>query len=226
MFKVLVADDHAILRRGLKDVLAVIPEAKLIGEATNGAEVLEALRQEKPDLLIMDLSMPQTNGVELVHRVLSHYPALPILVFSMINDIKMVQSTLKAGVRGYVTKDSLPDELISAIRKVANGGKYIEHELAERMLFSHDQSSKPHHILTSRELEVFELLVQGRSVSEIAEQLKISNKTISTHKVHLLEKMNLKNIPELVRYAVEHGLFGWMQHGASGVEPPETARES
>jgi len=207
MIRVLLADDHAILRSGLKEILGVVPEVELAGEAANGAEVLDALRSDLPDLLMMDMSMPGISGIDLITRVVSHYPALPILVLSMINEVQVVQRALKAGARGYITKDRPPEELIVALRKVAAGGKYIERELAERMLFSQEEPERPHDILTSRELEIFELLVRGKGVNEIAENLCISNKTVSTHKVHMLEKLNMKNTAELVRYAVQQEMF-------------------
>lgn len=207
MIRVLLADDHAILRGGLKEILAVVPEVRLVGEAANGAEVLDALRNDVPDLLMMDMSMPGISGIDLIMRILGHYPALPILVLSMINEIQVVQRALKAGAKGYITKDRSPEELVAALRKVAAGGKYIEHGLAERMLFSQAESERPHDILTSREMEIFELLVRGKGVNEIAEGLCISNKTVSTHKVHVLEKLHMKNTADLVRYAVQQKLF-------------------
>jgi len=207
MIRVLLADDHAILRSGLKEILTVVPEVKLVGEAANGAEVLDALRQDTPDLLMMDMSMPGISGIDLISRIVSHYPTLPILVLSMINEVQVVQRALKAGAKGYITKDRPPEELIIALRKVACGGKYIERDLAEQMLFSQAEPDRPHDVLTSREMEIFELLVRGKSVNEIADTLCISNKTVSTHKVHVLEKLNMKNTAELVRYAVQQELF-------------------
>ncbi len=207
MIKVLLADDHAILRSGLKEIMGMVPEVKLVGEAANGAEVLETLRNGLPDLLMMDMSMPGISGIELISRIVGHYPSLPILVLSMINEVQVVQRALKAGARGYITKDRPPEELIIALRKVASGGKYIERDLAEQMLFNQTEPDRPHDVLTSREMEIFELLVRGKSVNEIADDLCISNKTVSTHKVHVLEKLNMKNTAELVRYAVQQELF-------------------
>ena len=212
MIKILLADDHAIMRSGLKGILARVPEFELLAEASNGSEVLDILCQknqshEMPDLLLTDLSMPGISGPELIERVKSLFPKLPVLVLTMFNEAQMVTRIIKAGADGYVTKDSPPEELIEAVRKVASGGKYIERKLAEQMLFNNASTETLHSKLSSRELEVLRLLLQGRSVNHIAEQLFISNKTVSTHKAHLLEKMGMNSMTELVRYSVQHDLF-------------------
>ena len=207
MISVLIADDHTILRSGLKEILAMAPEFKLMGEASNGNEVLSALRQEVPDVLMMDMNMPGVSGIDLIERVKSSYPTLILLVLTMLDDVQTAARTIKAGADGYITKDRSPEELISALRKVAAGGKYIEPRLAEQMLFNPADIAGVHSKLSSREQEVFLLLVKGESVNSIAERLFISNKTVSTHKVKLLEKMGLKNTTELVRYAVQYDLF-------------------
>jgi len=208
LIKVLLADDHAIMRGGLKRILATIPDLVLVGEVASGTEVLEVLRKQVPDLLLLDMSMPGISGVDLIMRIRGVYPLLPILVLSMHNEAQLVGRALKAGANGYITKDRSPEELIAALHKVAGGGKYIDADLAEQMVFSStSQHTVPHAILSDREMEVFRLLVKGKGVNEVAEILAISNKTVSTHKVHLLEKMNMKSTAELIRYAIEHELF-------------------
>jgi DNA-binding NarL/FixJ family response regulator len=207
MIKVLLADDHALMRDGLKRIIGLAPEMALSGEASNGSEMLDALRKIQPDLLLMDMTMPGISGVNLINRVRSFYPLLPILILSMHNEVQTVVRALKAGANGYITKDRSPDELLAALRKVATGGKYIDKELAEQMVFHSMDKKAPHSLLSDRELEVFHLLVRGKGVNEIANALAISNKTVSTHKVHLLEKLNMKSTAELVRYAVQHDLF-------------------
>jgi len=210
MIRLLIADDHAIVRGGLKQLIALDPDMQVAGEATCGAEVLERLRQQPIDLLLLDLNMPGISGTDLIARVKAHQPELPILVFSMHNEPLVASRMLKAGANGYITKDCEPDILLAAVRKVAAHGKYIDPGIAERMAFDATSTAErpPHARLSDRELQVFRLLITGQTVNAIAAQLSISNKTVSTHKTHLLEKLNLTSMAELMRYAMQHGLLG------------------
>lgn len=209
MIRLLVADDHAIVRSGLKQVFSLAPDLEVVGEAINGNEVLAFLRQQIPDLLLLDINMPGLSGPDLIARVKAHWADLPILVLSMHNEVQVAARVLKAGANGYVTKDSEMDVLLGAIRRVAGGGKFIAPELAEKLVFDMSiTSEKPAYMtLSDRELEVFRLLVAGKGVNDIAEQLCISNKTVSTHKTRLMEKLNLSGVAELTRYAMQHGLL-------------------
>jgi DNA-binding NarL/FixJ family response regulator len=207
MISVTLADDHAILRGGLKEILASVDGFDLIGEASSGSELIEMLRQRRPDVVMTDMHMPGICGIDLITRIHSQYPALPILVLSMLDEPQIASRAIKAGARGYITKDREPKEMLAALRRVAGGGKYIESELAERMLFDKDAVEAPHCALTDRERGVLDLLILGKDANEIADTLCISNKTVSTHKVNLLEKMKMKNTAELVKYAVQHGLM-------------------
>lgn len=209
MIRLLVADDHAIVRSGLKQVFSLAPDLEVVGEAINGSEVLAFLRQQIPDLLLLDINMPGLSGPDLIARVKAHWADLPILVLSMHNEVQVAARVLKAGANGYVTKDSEMDVLLGAIRRVAGGGKFIAPELAEKLVFDMSiTSEKPAYMtLSDRELEVFRLLVAGKGVNDIAEQLCISNKTVSTHKTRLMEKLNLSGVAELTRYAMQHGLL-------------------
>ncbi|EGI76966.1 response regulator [Hylemonella gracilis] len=210
MIRVMIADDHAIVRGGLRQLLSLAPDIEVQAEAVDGAQVLEGLRRELPDLLLLDVNMPGLSGPDLIARVKSHWPTLPILVLSMHNEGQVAARVLKAGASGYVTKDSEMEVLLAAIRKVAGGGKYIVPELAEKLVFDVSLGSGdrlPHETLSDREMEVFRLLLAGQGVNEIAEQLCISNKTVSTHKTRLMEKLNLGSTAELVRYAMQHGLL-------------------
>lgn len=209
MIRLLIADDHAIVRSGLKQVFALAPDLEVVGEAVNGAEVLAFLRQQQPNLLLLDINMPGLSGPDLIARVKAHWTDLPILVLSMHNEAQVAARVLKAGANGYVTKDSEMDVLLGAIRRVAGGGKFIAPELAEKLVFGMSQGGEklPHAALSDRELEVFRLLVAGKGVNDIAAQLCISNKTVSTHKTRLMEKLNLASVAELTRYALQHGLL-------------------
>ncbi|MDH5206352.1 MAG: response regulator transcription factor, partial [Hylemonella sp.] len=179
MIRLVIADDHAIVRGGLRQIFATVPDFEVVGEAVNGAEVLDWVRQQEADLLLMDLNMPGVSGPDLITRIRAHRPRLPILVLSMHNEAQVAARVLKAGANGYITKDSEPDLLLGAMRKVAAGGKYIVPELAERMVFdvSLPDQQAPHSQLSDRELEVLRLLIAGLSINSIAEQLFISNKT-------------------------------------------------
>lgn len=209
MIKLMLADDHAIVRSGLKQLLTLTPDIQVVAEAVDGATVLDGLRRQQPDLLLLDLNMPGLGGPDLIARIRSCWSDLPILVLSMHNDPQVAARVLKAGASGYVTKDSDMEVLQGAIRKVAGGGKFIVPELAEKLVFdvSLGKGKLPHQSLSDRELEVLCLLVAGKGLNEIAHQLCISNKTVSTHKTRLLEKMNLSGTAELVRYALQHGLL-------------------
>lgn len=208
MIRMLIADDHAIVREGLKQIIALAEDIELAGEAANGAEVLQQVRAGVFDLLLLDMSMPGISGADLIGRIKLCQAALPILVCTMHNEPQVANRALKAGASGFITKDSDPEKLLAAIRKVSAGGKYIDPAIAEQMVFAATSQNRelPHTLLSSREFEVFCLLVAGKSVNEIAGQLCISNKTISTHKVRLMEKMNLHNVADMVRYAVQHEL--------------------
>jgi DNA-binding NarL/FixJ family response regulator len=205
----MIADDHAIVREGLKQLFALVADISVVGAAVNGGEVLEALHHNPVDLLLLDMTMPGISGVDLITRVKAQNPQQKILVLSMHNEAQIARRALAAGASGYLTKDSDPEVLLAAIRKVAAGGRHIDASLVEALVFDSGDSSRqsPHEQLSERELQILRLLVQGRSVNEIAEALVISNKTVSTHKSRLMQKLNLNNNAELVRYGVEHALI-------------------
>ena len=209
MIRLLIADDHAIVRSGLKQIFALVPDFDVVGEAVNGGEVLERIRHTPFDLLLLDMNMPGISGADLITRVKAHRSDLAILVLSMHNEPQVASRALKAGANGYITKDCEPDILLTAIRKVATKGKYIDPDLAEKMVFDVTSTAlrPPHCLLSDRELEIFRLLTTGKGVNEIAAQLAISNKTVSTHKVRLMEKMALSSMADLMRYAMQHDLL-------------------
>ncbi len=206
--RILLADDHSIMREGLRQLFALMPDIEVVAEATTGAEVLETLRHATVDLLLMDMSMPGISGDDLISRVRSHHPTLAILVLSMHEEPQIAQRALKAGANGYLTKDQDSQTLLAAVRKVASGGRFIDPRLAERMAFEVSGVTRraDHLRLTNRELEVLRLLATGLRVGDIAQKLSLSDKTISTHKARMMEKMGFGSGAELVRYAVEHSL--------------------
>lgn len=208
MIRLLIADDHAIVREGLKQLVALTQDIEVAGESTNCSEVLQQAGSGIFDLLLLDINMPEISGIELIGLVKACQPALPIMIYSMHNEVHVAARAFQAGATGYFTKNSDPKMLMAAIRKVSGGGRYIDPVLAEQMALNSalPQQKLPHTLLSDRELEIFRLLVTGKSVNEIAEQLFISNKTVSTHKANLQEKTGLHNVADLVRYAVQHGL--------------------
>ncbi|RFO96965.1 DNA-binding response regulator [Rhodoferax lacus] len=209
MIRIVIADDHAIVRAGLKQMFAIIPEMEVVAEAVDGDSVLEALRHTRCDVLLLDLNMPSISGPDLIGRLKAHWPSQPILVLSMHDTAQVASRALKAGADGYVTKDSEPEVLLAAIRKVASGGRFISSEVAQRMALLATVSGDrlPHNALSAREFDVFKCLVKGLGVNDIADQLNISNKTVSTHKARLLEKMQMSSIAELTRYAMDNQLM-------------------
>lgn len=206
MTRILIGDDHALVRQGLRQVLNLVPDLELVAEAKNGLQVLEHIRESDPDLLLLDMNMPGLCGVELIKRARVEAPRLPILVLSMHGESHIAGRAIKAGASGYITKDSEPEMLIAAIRHVARGGHYIEPSIAERLLFSpsSDEHATPNMLLSDREYQVFLLLAKGRGVVEIGEALHLSAKTVSTHKARLMKKLGVKTLSDLVRYAMSH----------------------
>jgi two-component system invasion response regulator UvrY len=209
MIKILVADDHAIVRDGLKQILAETDDLRVLGEAANGQEVLQKSRAEAWDVLLLDLSMPGKSGIELIKQLKKEKPNLRILVLTMHEEHQYAVRALKAGAMGYLTKNSAASQLVAAIRKVAAGGAYVSPALAEKMaldLIPHTDVP-PHTLLSDREYQIFQMIAAGQTISEIAQQLSISVKTVSTHKSRIMEKMQLTNQMELIRYALRHNLL-------------------
>ena len=208
MPRLFIADDHTLVREGLKQLFAFADDMTVAGEAESGSQVLDAVRDGGFDLLLLDMTMPGISGVDLIARIRSQETKLPILVLSMHNEPQIVKRALKAGANGYLTKDSDPERLLAAIRKVANGGGYIDPAVAEQMAFDSAGGRREvlHERLSARELEVLRLLAKGLSVNQIADSFAVSNKTVSTHKARLMEKMGIRTNAELVRYAMTNGL--------------------
>ncbi|MCG2575447.1 response regulator transcription factor [Dechloromonas sp. XY25] len=205
---VLLADDHRIIRDGLRQILADTEDLAVNGEAANGIELMQLVREKEWGILVLDISMPGRSGLDLIRMIKDEKPSLPILVLSMHHEDQYAVRAIHAGASGYVTKESDSDLLVSAMRRVAAGGVYISDKVAELMVrgVRPNVEPLPHDLLSDREFQVFNMLVAGMGLSEIGSELSLSVKTISTHKTHILQKMSLTNTAELVRYAIAHQL--------------------
>lgn len=195
-----------MMREGVRRIISTANEMQVVGEAEDGLETLDALRKVECDVLMLDMTMPGVGGIELIQRVKEFKSDLPILVLSMHNVAKIAAAALKAGAVGYLTKDSDPEYLVDVINKVASGGKYIDPVVADKIVFEGVEEQLPHLSLSGREYEIFMMIVAGKSTSRIADELFLSPKTVSTHKKHIMEKMQMENAADMVRYAFEHHL--------------------
>ena len=204
--RILVADDHAVVRRGLRHIFAMSPDVVIAAEAVDGKDVIEKLRTTRVDVLLMDISMPDTDAVDLLKHVKAEHPQVSVLVHSMHAESPVASRMLKAGASGYITKDSEPEQLVGALRKVAAGGRYIGAELAEQLAFGGEAGKPLHELLSDRESQVLVLLASGKSLKAIAKELQLSPKTASTYKTRVMQKLKVVSDAELVRYAVAHQL--------------------
>ena len=206
--RVLIADDHPVVRQGLKQILAAEPDIVVVGEAKNADETLELARDLDWDVLILDYSMPGGNGLNILKEIKHALPQRPILVLSMHPEDSIALSVLRAGAAGYINKQCASDELTIAIRKAVNGKKYISSTLAEMLASELEDASKGllHDALSDREYRVMWMLASGRSIRQIADELLLSPNTVSTYRVRILKKLKLENNAELVRYAMKHKL--------------------
>ena len=208
--KILIADDHPIVRAGFKQVIADTPDMIVADEAGNGQEVLNFIRKKDYDCVLLDISMPGRSGLEVLKDLKSEKPKLPVLILSIYPEEQYAIRALRAGAAGYMTKASAPHELIAAIRKISEGGKYISESLAEKLTYylDGDASRPPHETLSDREYQVMLMIASGKTVTQVADELCLSVKTISTYRAHILEKMRMKNNAEMTLYAVQNKLVG------------------
>lgn len=208
MIKVLVADDHAVVRRGLRQILAETPDIMVGGEAATAAEVLRLVREQRWSVVVLDISLPGGSGLEILSTLRKECPTLPVLVLTVYSEEQYAVRAIKAGAAGFLTKESAPERLIDAVRKVANGGRWISAELAETLasVLAGEGSGAPHERLSDRELEVLKMLASGKTVSQVAQELSLSVKTVSTHRTRILKKMNMRTNAELTHYAVRSGI--------------------
>jgi two-component system, NarL family, invasion response regulator UvrY len=208
MIRVVVVDDHAVVREGLKRIISENPGMAVTGEAADGHEAINRIRESPCDVVLLDITMPNKSGLDVLKQLHSESPRLPVLVLSMHSEDQYAVRVLRAGAAGYLTKESAPDKLVQAIRKVVRGGKYVSPSLAEKLVFNLEEKTDkpPHEILSDREFQVLCMIGSGKTVTDIANELALSVKTISTYRVRILEKLNLKNNAELTRYAIKTGL--------------------
>jgi DNA-binding NarL/FixJ family response regulator len=209
MIRILVADDHAIVREGLKQILLGAEDFQVVREASNGAEVIQSIRDENYDAVLLDMSMPGRSGIDLIKQIKEEKPNLRILILTMHAEEQYAIRAFKAGAQGYLTKESAPAELVAAVRKVAANGMYVSNNLAEKLAFnlSAETDKLPHEKLSDREFDVFRRIANGQTLSEIAEQLSVSIKTISTHKTRILQKMEMQTQTDLIKYAITYHLL-------------------
>ena len=209
MIKVLIADDHPMIREGLKKTLRDEVGIEVVGEAKNGREVLSFVEEHELSVVLMDLSMPELTGFDVLKELKMSHPKLPVLILSMHPEDRFAIRALKVGASGYLTKDSAPLELVNAIRKVVNGGKYVSPTLAEKLVFEIENGSDlpSHKTLSDREYQIFCMIAQGKSIMEISEALSLSLNTVHTYRTRLLEKMNMKTNTEITQYAIRNNLI-------------------
>ncbi len=209
MIRILVADDHAVVREGVKQILADVPDMIVKDEAENGPAALEKIAQNDYDVILLDISMPGRSGLDILGNIKSQNPKLSVLILSMHPEEQYAIRALRAGASGYLTKASAPQELIGAIKKAAAGGKYVTSSLAEKLAIEldSDMEKPPHERLSNREHQVMLMLAAGKSVSEVANNLFLSVKTISTYRTRIMEKMGMKKNAELTLYAVHNKLI-------------------
>ena len=210
MIRILIADDHTIVREGLKQIIEDRTDMCVAGEARNGWEALEKVKKNNYDLVLLDISMPGPGGLDVLKQLKDDHPKLRILILSMYPEEQYAVRALRAGASGYLTKESASDELIAAIRMVHMGRKYISASIAEKLVSElggrHESEEKPHETLSDREFQVMGMIGSGKKAKEIAEELSLSVKTVSTYRSRILEKMKMKSNAELIRYAITHGL--------------------
>ncbi len=209
MIRIIIADDHTIVRAGLKQLIADDSELCVEGEARDGQELLEKVRRNDYDVVLLDMSMPGRSGLDILKQLKSEHPSLPVLILSMHPEEQYAVRTIKAGAAGYVTKDSAPDVLVEAIKKVYGGGRYISTTLAERLADSIAETRErpSHEYLTDREFQIIKMLAAGKTITQIARELFLSVKTISTYRQRILQKMNMKSNAELTHYMIDNNLL-------------------
>jgi two-component system, NarL family, response regulator NreC len=212
MIKIILADDHQVVRKGLKALLMADPEFEIVGEAGDGLDTVKLVEELQPDILVLDLMMPGINGLEVTRQLNKKNPGIGIVILSMHSNEAYVLEALRSGARAYILKESSPDELVRAIKEVSSGRRYLSAPLTERAIEAYTQKTEmkpmdPFEQLTTRELEILQLAAQGNTNSDIAARLFISPRTVETHRTHLMRKLNLLNHAQLIQFAIQHGII-------------------
>jgi len=209
MIKILIVDDHMIFREGIKRVLAAASDIEVAGEAGNGKEAMTAIERNRYDLVLQDLALPDIEGLDLLRRIKNRRPGMPVLVLSFFPEEQFAIRVLKEGASGYLTKESVPNELITAIRKAAGGGKYISAALAEHLAGSvtGEKERSPHESLSTREFQIFSMIATGKSVKEMSNELSLSRTTVTSYRSRIFDKLKFKTNADLIRYAVENHII-------------------
>ena len=209
MINILIVDDHVIVREGIKRIINDTKDMKIVAEASSGEEAIDMIRNEKYDLILLDISMPGQNGLQTLKLIKKHDKALPVLMLSMHSEEQYAMRTLKAGASGYMTKDTASSQLVTAIRKITSGKKFLSKEVAELLATTlyHSEDKEPHEYLSDREFEIFKMVASGNKIQDIAKKLSISPKTVSTYRSRILEKLSMQNNADLIHYAIDNNLI-------------------
>jgi two-component system, NarL family, invasion response regulator UvrY len=209
LIRVLIVDDHPVVRKGLLQILAQEPDIAVAVEAETAAKMLDLVREEQWDIVVLDITLPDRSGLEALKDLKAMRPALPVLILSMHPEDQYAMRVLKAGAAGYMNKDSASEELVNAVRKVVGGGRYVSPSMAEKLaaVIGSDYQRPAHESLSDREFQVMCMLASGKRLKEVAEELNLSAKTVSTYRARVLEKMGMENNTELTYYAVKNGLI-------------------
>lgn len=207
MLRILVVDDHPVVRQGLKYILSGEPRIEMVGEASNSQEALNLIRTSPWDAVILDIAMPGRGGLDILKELKRDFPKLPVLILSMHPEEQYAMRALKEGAAGYMNKESAPYDLLTAIKKITRGGKYISPALSEKLLFAIDTEKPLHENLSNREFQVMLMIASGKGISRIADEMSLSVKTVGTYRTRILDKLNVANNAEIMRYAMQHKLI-------------------
>ena len=209
MIKILIVDDHLIVREGIKRIIDDTHDMKIVAEAAEGREAMDLILNNKFDLILLDISMPGQNGLQILKLIKKHDKKIPVLMLSMHSEEQYAMRSIKAGASGYITKDTASSQLVTAIRRINDGRKYISNEVAELLATDlyHDEEKESHEYLSDREFEILKMIAIGKTIKTIGEELSISPKTVSTYRSRILEKLNMKNNSELIHYAIDYKLI-------------------
>jgi DNA-binding NarL/FixJ family response regulator len=218
MIRILIADDHGVVAEGLKHLIEAQADMQVVAIAADGREAVRVAREAQPDVVLMDLSMPELNGADAARAILERDPKCRVIVLSMYSDREYVRRALTAGAAGYVVKRSAAKEVVEAIRAVFGGGRYLSPRVADVVIedYADDKAADPLSRLSAREREVLQLLAEGRTGAEIAQRLSLSQKTVETYRARLVEKLGIRDVAGLVRFAIQRGLVSLDEGGAKG----------